>query len=739
MTGGSPRRRALLLGCGTFADGSLAELRSPRHDVDELTQVLRDPEKCRYTVTAEVDCTSQRAEREIEGFFSAARVNDTMNLLYLSCHGVQDRQGRLYFAFADTERDFLGSTAVSAEWVRECIYSSRSKATLVLVDCCFSGAFIKGMRARSAGANVETLVHDLPHGTGVAVLTASGDTEASFEDADSAVVRPSYFTDALITGISSGAADLNRDGRVTADELYDYIYDQVTSGPSPQRPRRLGAGEGVLVVSDATGTPFSPPPVPVVRTRTAERQTTDPQPTTLVARGILGWVSFDGQWVVIGKNGVGHVYKGERRFHVSRLSGVAVKSATRLHHGFLQVILPGVPPAPVARFGLHAGRPPMTDDNSISFAKSANDDINQLRDALQAAIDTAHGHARPAQPGSPDPPGRPVPNQALAPTEGGVNVHRRKTAPGEAIESGRKTDARGTSVNGATPPPDGAGSHRRHDDLPTADPQADYRQGELDGAQAAHRLPLAALDSLVAHQFDVVRWLAPWRQYWSHQLGQPEPAASVPSWLPEFARYLGGHAAPPGSTNSTFTPPPPYLTGFCAGMRNTWNKAVTTGLLPPDRLTLTHWMAQPSHGLNLPMPLAEATIGDLTTVRKRAQRAARTRNTVRVVLWLLAGLLLLMEIAAIGVTIEGGWNDADGRPAADQTTNAIIANLGCSIPLIALCALIVIDLKRSRRKKTSKTIASDSPPADAVRHLRATDQPEAQNADRPHRASNRRP
>ena len=71
-----------------------------------------------------------------------------------------------------------------------------------------------------------------------------------------------------------------------------------------------------------------------------------------------------------------------------------MKAATRLHHGYLQIILPGVTPAPVVRFGPQAGRPPLTDDNSISFPKSANHDITRLRDALQDAIQAAHNRGR---------------------------------------------------------------------------------------------------------------------------------------------------------------------------------------------------------------------------------------------------------------------------------------------------------------------------------------------------------
>ena len=117
--------------------------------------------------------------------------------------------------------------------------ASRSRTTIVLIDCCFSGAFLRGMRARSGGeANVQALVRDLPEGSGVAVLTASGEMEYSLEEADdraAAATRPSYFTEAVVTGIGTGAADRDKDGRITIDELYDYVWDRIRAGPSPQR------------------------------------------------------------------------------------------------------------------------------------------------------------------------------------------------------------------------------------------------------------------------------------------------------------------------------------------------------------------------------------------------------------------------------------------------------------------------------------------------------------------------
>jgi uncharacterized caspase-like protein len=164
----------LLIGCGAFTDSSLAQLRSPRCDVEQLDRVLQHAGYAQ--VSTEVDCTARVAQRAVEAFLLQARVDDGLNLVYFSSHGLPDRQGKLYFAFSDTEKQYLSATAVAAEWVRDRIYDSRSKATLVLVDCCFSGGFIAGMQARSssADADVAVLVRGLPEGSGVAVLTASG-------------------------------------------------------------------------------------------------------------------------------------------------------------------------------------------------------------------------------------------------------------------------------------------------------------------------------------------------------------------------------------------------------------------------------------------------------------------------------------------------------------------------------------------------------------------------------------
>ncbi|GGQ81736.1 caspase, EACC1-associated type [Couchioplanes azureus] len=674
---GSPPRRALLLGCTTFADPTLASLRSPRRDVEDLEQVLRHSRSCGYDVSTELDCTSRTAQRAIEGFLARARTTDGINILYLSCHGIQDDRGRLHFAFADTEKEYLSSTSVSADWVRDRVDASRSKSTLMLIDCCFSGAFIDGMQARSGAAvNVESLVTGIPQGRRLAVLTASGDSEVSLEDAASAEVRPSYFTEAIIAGLSSGAADLNGDGRITVDELYEYVYDRILTGPSPQRPRRLGLGEGALVVADglpareqassgpapepSTAEPAArPAPAPPVR-EPHPASAPARQPAVLRVQGVLGYASFDGQWVVIGKDGVGQAHKGERRFHVGRLIGVASRPATRLTHGFLQVLVEGVEPAPVARFGAHAGRPPMEDFASISFAHKANADVERLCAAVQAAIDVGRG-VRPA-----------------AEAEAGMAVH-------SAVSGDRPAGP--ASPTGT---PGGTQTAGRQAEV-AAEPRAQAQAGERAGAEAMLRLPMVAVDGVVSCDFDVVRWLAPWREQWA---AGREP----PPWLPGLTRCLGEYAAPPGHPDAHFQPSPEYLGGFREGLRRTWHGAAHSGLMPADRETLLRWLAQPPQDPRLPPVPATTTIADLQAARGRANRRAVFRWIGRPLMWLSIVLLAAIEVVALVDTLRGGGlRDENGEPYANQTAAAIGLNACFVVPLALLVTLALVDLHRMRR------------------------------------------
>jgi uncharacterized caspase-like protein len=229
MAGG---RFGLLIASYQYDDAGLRQLVAPPHDAEALAAALRDPEIGGFEVQTVINRPKHEVERLIE--FFADRRRDDLLLLYFSGHGLKDDSGRLFLAMSNTERRFLNATAVPAGFVRDAIEQTRSRQTVLVLDCCYSGAFSRGMVAKA-----DTAVHtsDRFAASGSVVLTASDALQYSFEDETlTGVGAGSVFTRVLVEGLTSGAADRDNDGDVSLEELYDYLFEQIARQRTEQRP-----------------------------------------------------------------------------------------------------------------------------------------------------------------------------------------------------------------------------------------------------------------------------------------------------------------------------------------------------------------------------------------------------------------------------------------------------------------------------------------------------------------------
>jgi len=223
VTDDRPQMRALLLGCGSFQSPDLSQLAAPRHDVERLRRTLSESG---YGYVRPVDGGSHTdAERELEDFFKQAC--GAVNLIYLSTHGKLDGRDDLYFAFENTDKDRLDRTAVRAAWLWQKICDSRARATVVLLDCCHSGAFIE---RRSGHA-----------GSAVAVLASSDAWSPSFEDGES-----SRFTDGVLAALEGG------EGQITFNDLFTRATRHLKDRGSAQRLQHLPVIDRDLVVAERT-------------------------------------------------------------------------------------------------------------------------------------------------------------------------------------------------------------------------------------------------------------------------------------------------------------------------------------------------------------------------------------------------------------------------------------------------------------------------------------------------------
>jgi uncharacterized caspase-like protein len=166
-------RSALIVASYDYQDPGLRRLRAPARDAEALARVLRDRDIGGFDVRTMLNEPAYVVTEAVEEFF-ADRSPDDLLLLHFSCHGVKDEGGELYFATANTKLRRLGATAVAADFVNRRMGRSRSRRVVLLLDCCYAGAFERGIVAR-AGAGVD--IGEQFGGRGRAVITASSAME----------------------------------------------------------------------------------------------------------------------------------------------------------------------------------------------------------------------------------------------------------------------------------------------------------------------------------------------------------------------------------------------------------------------------------------------------------------------------------------------------------------------------------------------------------------------------------
>ena len=255
----SGRRRALLVATATYSDPALAALRAPTGDVAALAAVLGDEGIGGFEVEQLIDHPTEDLRREIETFFGEGRPQDLL-LFYVSGHGVLSQSRRFYFATADTSLGLLRSTAIEDGFVNDVMQSSRARSIVLVLDCCHSGAFGKGLAPKS------TTTVDVEHrfeGRGRVTLSASTELEYAFEETDVNPLDPaepgSLFTRSVVHGLRSGEADIDEDGRITVDDLYDYVCRRVRERSAHQTPGMAGDVRGQIVIARSARRVVLPP------------------------------------------------------------------------------------------------------------------------------------------------------------------------------------------------------------------------------------------------------------------------------------------------------------------------------------------------------------------------------------------------------------------------------------------------------------------------------------------------
>jgi len=256
----SAPRSALVVANAEYADQTLRQMRSPALDASDLAEVLADPGLGKFSVTSVIDCRTPEIRVAI-GDFLADRLRDELVLIYMSCHGLLDVRGRLYFAAADTLTSKLPATGIESTWILELLDECRARQQVLILDCCFSGAFARGAKGDN---NLKLATRFQAGGSGRVVLTASRSTEYSFDGGaiEGLNIGGSVFTSALADGLRTGAADIDGDGLISAEDAHAYASHCVYEIGTKQTPQIWTYGyEGKIFLGCAKVSPSTIPSV----------------------------------------------------------------------------------------------------------------------------------------------------------------------------------------------------------------------------------------------------------------------------------------------------------------------------------------------------------------------------------------------------------------------------------------------------------------------------------------------
>ena len=180
---------------------------------------------------------------------------DDMVIIFFAGHGATEEDSmspdgdglEKYILPYDAELKNLYASALPMSEISKIFSRIYSERLIFIADACYSGASggrtigIMGTRANISDAFMDRI----SSGKGRVIITASGANEVSSENDD---LKHGVFTYYLLEGLR-GKADVNKDGIITVDEVYNYVSINVPKATGQaQHPVKKGSVEGQLIM-----------------------------------------------------------------------------------------------------------------------------------------------------------------------------------------------------------------------------------------------------------------------------------------------------------------------------------------------------------------------------------------------------------------------------------------------------------------------------------------------------------
>ena len=254
---------AVIVGVGHYESQQVPSLRYSVADADAVYDFLvasgqvKKDHVILLTDKSERKPTLRNLRWALGTFLARSAKRDDTVLIFFAGHGAPEVDQRgverdglaKYLIPSDADPDDLFATALPMDDIQTIFGRIEAERVVMFLDACYSGAaggrtFLTS-RTRSSSLD-DAFLERLTRSKGRVIVTAARTAEVAVELKE---LGHGLFTYYLVQGLR-GAADTNRDGIVTLQELYEYLEQQVSrrsrSAGANQHPVMKGEMEGAL-------------------------------------------------------------------------------------------------------------------------------------------------------------------------------------------------------------------------------------------------------------------------------------------------------------------------------------------------------------------------------------------------------------------------------------------------------------------------------------------------------------
>jgi hypothetical protein len=256
---------AVIIGINQYQDKNIPDLNFARADAEAIYNVLSDPELGRISpenifLLLDDDATQRKIRSAIGTKIPRHAAENDVVYIYFAGHGapvIDPRSGakdgmEKYLVPVDAELEDLRATGISMEEIKKFFGWIEAKQVIFFIDSCYSGGAggrtFQNPEYKTRAALTDEFLDNLAS-EGRVVISACNVNEVSLEISN---MNHGLFTHYLIEGLQ-GKGDKDRDGLVTIDELYEYVYDNVSRHArkfgGSMRPVRKGSVTGKIYLT----------------------------------------------------------------------------------------------------------------------------------------------------------------------------------------------------------------------------------------------------------------------------------------------------------------------------------------------------------------------------------------------------------------------------------------------------------------------------------------------------------